>query len=425
MANKGAQALLSSDVSMLREIFVDPYISVSTFDPESVVAHGPLVNKIIPGLVDVPYKKADLRAKRLSYGRDALVFKIDLMVRSLFVPFQGVLALVSCILAQAGLGYFYRTEVVKALKDSDLIVSTSDENFKEGNLNFQFSIVWLIIWWSMLFQRTLEVMVSKGVFHKKVVMFPNSIGPFRTFFGRFLTKMALRNMDFMLLRDKESLAYAKTLGVELPTILTADMAVTFRSDANEFSVKLTRPTIGVAAGAYFSALTQSELENYVNAHARALDYMIEKHDVNIAFLPHDITGFKGDDRDISNSIFTRMHNRSRVKIISVDDVSEYHFLLKQLEMLVSSKMHPAVLATSSRVPAMYVVYDHKQTGFFEHLGFLDNCVSIKDLCYESLVRKIESVWDKRVELSRQLDIRIPMLQKEIKKAVKKVVFEFE
>ena len=60
MNNKGTQALLSSDVFVLKEIVKDDvYISVSTTDVEGVKRLGLPIDAVLPTIHDLPYEKAD------------------------------------------------------------------------------------------------------------------------------------------------------------------------------------------------------------------------------------------------------------------------------------------------------------------------------------------------------------------------------
>lgn len=409
---------------MLREIFNDAEIFVSTMDVDGVNMFGPPLERVLPGLIDVPFKKAGLRAKRLSYRRHTMKFKVDLLVRLFFVPLQAFIAFASCILSRFGVGALYRAEVVDAFRDCDLLISTSDENFKEGNLRFPFNIAWMVTWWSLLFIRTCEVVFAKKIFKKKVIVFPNSVGPFRTFIGRLLARIAFKNVDLLLLRDQTSVVNVKSLAVKSPTILTTDVAINFKASKKNKLQKLETPTIGVAAGAYLGALKEDEIKNYVTTHAKALDNMIDKYDVNIVFLPHDFAGFRNDDYDMCMYVLQRMQYKEKAKIICVESVDEYKLLIGQLDMLVSSKMHPAVLAASSTVPALYIVYDHKQTGFFEQIGLLDHCLDIRAISYSCLVKKMESLWNSREKVRRLLSRRIPELQENVKKAIRQAVLTF-
>ena len=76
MANKGTQALLCSDVSIIRSIAGDDVaISVSTTDITGVRKLGLPLADVLPATVDIPYEKADLLAKRFGYTRNSFRYK--------------------------------------------------------------------------------------------------------------------------------------------------------------------------------------------------------------------------------------------------------------------------------------------------------------------------------------------------------------
>jgi polysaccharide pyruvyl transferase WcaK-like protein len=236
-----------------------------------------------------------------------------------------------------------------------------------------------------------------------------------------LAKIAFHNVDLILIREESSLAILEDLGVKTPKIVTTDVAINFTSSIDNISRDHIKPTIGVAGGVYFNALKEKEIRRYVVAHAKALDYMIEKYDLNVVFLPHDVTGFKNDDYDICMNILYEMRYKQKAKTNVFKNVHDYKRFLVQLDILVSSKMHPAVLAASSNVPFMYVVYDHKQTGFAKQVGLLDYCIDITAISSENLRRGMEKLWNSRKDIQIILEKSIPELKRDMKKKIRKAI----
>ena len=161
--------------------------------------------------------------------------------------------------------------------------------------------------------------------------------------------------------------------------------------------------------------------SFVDAHARALDTLIEKYGLHVTFIPHYISGFPGDDVEISKSILEKMQHKDQANIIETDSVSEFKILLDQMDMLVTSKMHPAILAVTGYVPVLSVVYDHKQTGFFQRLDMLDNTIDIHDVSYISLLSKMEQTWVEREKLKESLRQQIPKWQNKLRSVFNEVV----
>jgi len=420
MNNKGTQALFKSDVYAINDtVKNEVFISVSTTDIEGVKRLNLPLNAVLSPVVAIPYEKADQLAKKFGCGRGSLRYKGFAVAMLVYMFVEVLLSVFSIVFVKLGLKAFYRREVMEHVKDCDLVISHSDESFKESASLLPLNPYWVMTWWSMLIARTWEILVAKS-FGKPVVMFPNSVGPFRTWIGRCLSKLSLGNCDYVLIRDSISYEIVNKLGIRSCRILTFDTALLFNPPQNVLD-DFPRPLMGVSPGIYSHSLSREEVRNYILAHARALDAVIEKYGFLVVFLPHYISGFQYDDLEMCKFILCKMKNKNRVKIVNTSTVEEFKLFLDQMDMIVSSKMHPAVLAASGCVPVLCIAYDHKQTGFFERLDMVDCTIDIRRVSYERLLSKIDQVWNQNDRLRALLKNRIPAQQKDIKEAIRQAI----
>ena len=422
MSNKGTQALLKSDDIALREI-VDGEVSlsVSTTDIEGVKhLKLPESTVILPTLIDLPYIVADNFAKRLGVSRKSIQYKI-LSLYALFLMFLETALLVpSVLLVRLGLPSLYKKDVLSRMARSDVVVSCSDENFKETASMLPLNIYWAITWWSMLFERMIEVTVAKYL-RKPLVMFPNSVGPFRTRLGLLMSKLALNNFDAIIVRDSVSFNSMKKLGVVPGMTLTSDAALLFSADSRVPVRKFSSPSVGVSIGVYSQSLSEKDFEKFLSENAKALDKIVELYDFDVCFFPHFLTGFENDDFEVSNIVKGKMKNSDRARVFKIDSLDEFKLCLEQMELLISSKMHPMVLATSGYVPTVCIAYDHKQTGFLRDLGLTEYLIDLKDVDSEAIVSRVGKVIENRAEIVALLKEKIPVLQNEVKSAMREVL----
>ena len=287
MSNKGTQALLKSDDSALREI-VDGEVSlsVSTTDIDGVKhLNLPKSTVILPTLIDLPYIVADSFAKRLGISRRSLRYKI-LSLYALFLMFvETALLIPSVLLVRLGFPSLYKKSVLNRMACSDVVVSCSDENFKETASMLPLNIYWAITWWTMLFERMIEVTVAKFL-RKPLVMFPNSVGPFKTRLGLLMSKLALNNFDALIVRDSVSFNSMKKLGVVPEMKLTSDAALLFSADSRVPVQKFSSPSIGVSIGVYNQSLSEEDFQKFLSENAKALDRIVELYDLDVCFFPH-------------------------------------------------------------------------------------------------------------------------------------------
>ena len=414
MDNKGTQALLLSDIALIREIYnYEVQISVSTSDVEGVKKLAPNLTEVTEPIIDIPYQKADKFAKMVNIDRDTISYKIYALASFFFMFLQAFASFISAIFIKYNIKGIYRHKSIKRIHDSDLIISCSGENFKEGSSMLPFNITWKLSWWSMLFSRTWEILLAKYL-GKKVLLFPNSIGPFKTIIGKTLGKLALNNCSIVLVRDPISFDIVKTLKLNSNEILTADTALLFNARNITTFNHNGKPTLGVNPGIYGQSLSKKEVSKYISAHVKALDYGIEKYGFSVILLPHFISGFKQDDMELCNQIANEMRNPEKVNIYHAKDVDDFKSLIDSLNMLISSKMHPAIFAASGFIPVLSIAYDHKQTGFFERLDMSQCVFKIREISDELLIEKIDYVWTNRKKLSQSLKKQIPILQNDIK-----------
>lgn len=422
MANKGTQALLNSDVSLIRDV-VGPNveISVSTTDVEGVRKLDLSLEAVFSPIIDIPYEWADYYARRFGFSRASWKYKVFALWSLFFMPVQMLLSVVSVIFVKHGLRPIFRSDLLQLVKGSSVVVSYSDENFKEGTSLLPLNIYWILTWWSMLVSRMWDVLVAKFL-GKPVVMFPNSVGPFRTWVGRILAWLALSNFNVVLIREPVSYEIVESLGIGVQKILTSDTALLLDSSDRNSVGGLSSPVLGVSAGIYSHSLSRNDVDRYIEAHARALDEAVRRYGFSVVFLPHYVSGFPSDDLEISKLILSRMKNKAQ--IVDASDVRTFKSLLGQMDIVVSSKMHPAVLAVASCVPTVCIAYDHKQVGFFERLCLRGCVLPVYAVSEEALLSRISHVWGMRDDIKAKLKERVPLLKADIKTAVERVLRSF-
>jgi polysaccharide pyruvyl transferase WcaK-like protein len=159
-------------------------------------------------------------------------------------------------------------------------------------------------------------------------------------------------------------------------------------------------------------------------HGQVLDWMIEKYDVEVLCLPLEITSLAEDDYFFCQEITKRMTHQDKVKIVNVRTLEAFKTYLATLDMLISSRMHPLVLAASEMIPTLVVAYDHKQTGFLHQLG-LDYCaIDINEIYFEKMLQKAELVWNDKEKIRAHLQKVIPMLQNDVRTKIENVCIRF-
>jgi colanic acid/amylovoran biosynthesis protein len=423
MANKGTQGLFKSDVNLVKEILGDAVsISVSTTDISGVKKLDLPLCEVLPSIIDIPYEKADEVAKRQSFTRDTFRYKIFSGYFFFIMFFQAMFSILSAIIIKIGGRGIYRHDVLNRIYQSDLVISGSDEIYKETASLLSFNFIWMITWWTLLFSKTWDVLISK-FFNKPVIMFPNSVGPFRTTIGKFMAKTALNKYDYVFIREKISYDIVDSLDIKGVKILTSDTALLLPPKTLK-NYSVAGQNIGVCPGVYAGGMEDNKLDEYILSHAKSLDNIIKNYDVNVHFIPHYIRGFSNDDLDTSKKIIDAMKYKDKTHLTIIDNVDDFKNLLIKMDVVISSKMHPAVFAVSEFTPTLCIAYDHKQIGFFEVLDMSKCLISIQEISYLEFWNKLEYVWENRDLIRKKLSEVIPHMKKNQKMKVEQVLVKY-
>ncbi len=358
-------------------------------------------------------------------GKDVPIFFYPL-----FIVFQFILSVVSALALKAGLPPIYRAAYINALRNSDLIMSSGHQPFVE-NSPYRPRTIWsfganlLVLFWGAL-----DVLIAKKIFRKRFATFPQSVGPFNTFIGRFLARFIFGNMDAICVRESISKETIIRLGIKTPIYTTIDMAFFFKPKSNSNSA-IRGPTVGVSP-CFVAGIEKSEKANYVDVLSRTFMKFQQEHGAAIVFLPSQTTQNKvmavsgrEDDYAASKIIETNMLklgcDPSRVKTIFTESVDEFASILCQLDMLVTTRMHPSIFAAGEAVPFVEVIYEHKQTGLLEHLSLEQVGISVNGLSVERLYSKVNYVWNNRVTIHNHLQTRLSSLRSRDRQLLERLI----
>jgi polysaccharide pyruvyl transferase WcaK-like protein len=199
--------------------------------------------------------------------------------------------------------------------------------------------------------------------------------------GRALTRDVLSRASAITVRDPISLVELARAGVSAPIVeLTADPAVRADSATPEWSDRpegrvvtfVTKPWLRWAGT--WTASAAQYYGRYVQWLAAAADYMVERWDATPVFLPGQ--RYNDDDLETAAHVVERMTAGHRARIVAeVDDEEQYRGALAHADALVSSRLHPLILATSAGVPVVGIAVSEKVRAFLSVLGLDEQIVS--------------------------------------------------
>lgn len=217
--------------------------------------------------------------------------------------------------------------------------------------------------------------------------------------NRFLVKREASKTDLIITRTKHAAKKLKDMGVTAPLKHTADCAFTFKPEhqdkdilfkiwENEDSPTNKKGFVGLAVidfhlwpvvvrpwgkkdnlykwPYYFSRSKDraNKSNELAERWADVADRIIEKYGKNIA-----IVCMEELDEPLARSIMNKMENSRNAVVISSRNynASQITHVLRDLDLLITSRYHAAVLSLEKRVPQIAVGHDPRLEGLYKDL----------------------------------------------------------
>lgn len=197
----------------------------------------------------------------------------------------------------------------------------------------------------------LGIMVLARLRHNKVAIYAQGIGPVRSRFGRWLTGLVLKKAAYISVRDENSARDLTDMGVPQDKIqVTADPCLAWQYKCAP--IDLPEGTkIGVSLRKWKGADAK--------IFAAAADALAEKG-YRIIFLPFHWP----QDRDFALQVMEAMQHQDMALLVDQCLAPQTMFAtIRQMEMMVSMRLHGLIMAANEEVPAVAISYDPKVTSF--------------------------------------------------------------
>jgi colanic acid/amylovoran biosynthesis protein len=269
--------------------------------------------------------------------------------------------------------------------DADVVISTGGTYLVE-----QYPL------WPRLFE--LRACLALGT---PLVLYTQSLGPFRWPANRRSMRTILTGANLVLLRDERSLEHVRELCADGGHVhVAADAAFTFAEPAGPMTPPDSprRVAISVRHWPYF-ARTDGDAR-YVEALRRLTTHLVRDRQVAVTFVStcQGILEYWTDDSAKATRLVEGLPEDVR-RQVTVDE--EFRKppalieLLRTFDLVVATRMHLAILALCANVPVLAIAYEFKTRELFDRLGLGDHVRSIDDLEGDVMIDAFERFWHER------------------------------
>jgi len=262
--------------------------------------------------------------------------------------------------------------------------------------------------------QVVQVLLAK-ILRKPVMICAPSMGPFHK--TKWICKYTLNKVDVITLREEVSRDMLAKLKLSHPLIrVTADCGLLQNPVSVEVVEKLIPEEIGQKRKYPLVGITVNpgvrkyiDYTRYKKIMAQIADYVISELNAKVLFIPQWYGLFS--DIPLIKEIISLMRFKDKPYVISEDYLAdELHGILGEMDFLIATRYHSAVLGSAMNVPCVTIVYEHKARGFMRALELEEFTLDIKELSFEDLVQKVDEIWAKRDQIKSVLPVQIKKLK---------------
>jgi polysaccharide pyruvyl transferase WcaK-like protein len=223
---------------------------------------------------------------------------------------------------------------------------------------------------------------------RPLVLLPQTIGPFRGRFARWLARTIVRSASQVFSRDHDGVAvgrqlmaqatdhdrvlFAPDLGILLEPARPQDPLATDLHCLRQQAKLLVGVNVSglLAAGGYRSDMFRFQVD-YRDLMKQLVTYLVEQRGVQVLFIPHVLGSQSESDLPAIERLMESLPPTipgSTTRITASLHADETKYVIGLCDVFVGARMHACIGALSQGIPAIGVSYSRKFAGVFETFG---------------------------------------------------------
>lgn len=244
------------------------------------------------------------------------------------------------------------------------------------------------------------------LFGKKLILSPQTIGPFKTALGQRLGNLAMRMATRIYARDGLSMAVMKETPFADRTQEVIDVAFALpferptKSEGQSFKLGINVSGL-LYNGGYSGANEFGLTVDYPALINRLCEHFLKMEGVEVYLVPHVISDAieVEDDLRASEKLVQRYPGLKLAPRFK--SPSEAKSFISGMDLFTGARMHACIAAFSSGVPVIPMAYSRKFNGLFNSLGYTAILDCLKATTDEGVLMISQAI-DRRDELAADL-----------------------
>lgn len=265
------------------------------------------------------------------------------------------------------------------------------------------------------------------VLGKKMVVLPQTIGPFNTAAAKAIARTILRRAALIYSRDHAGVAETRKLigssdtdekvrfcydvGFVLDPARPKNLGLQF-DDRNEKQ----RPVVGlnISGLLYMGGYSRNNMFqlkiDYREFIPAIIDLMIGKKNATVMLVPH-VFGVGGEsDSVVCQEVYSLLKARYNGSLLIAGgeyNESEIKYIIGLCDFFIGSRMHACIAALSQNIPTVSIAYSDKFFGVMQTIGVVELVADPRKLGKEEIFKVIGDAFEHKARLREHLEKTIP------------------
>lgn len=269
---------------------------------------------------------------------------------------------------------------------------------------------------------------------KKLVLLPQTLGPFRGKFVKVLTRYILKRADHVYSRDHRGLEEMKALvgpgfvaskfkfcydvGFVLQPVAPARIDLAGFPSMDQH----TGPLVGlnISGLLFMGGYTRDNMfglrVDYRQFSTDLIELLAEKKGASILLIPHVWGRDMESDTGACEQLYEELKNKypGRLGLLRGQyNQHEIKYVIGKCDFLIGARMHACIAAVSQRIPAVCIAYSDKFIGVMSAIGVDSIVADARKLNEQELLKLIENSLDHRTKIREHLDQQIPEVESQV------------
>lgn len=271
---------------------------------------------------------------------------------------------------------------------------------------------------------------------KKLILLPQTLGPFKNFISRNIAKYIMKNAYIVYSRDHIGLAKSRSLvdredskgkmkfcydvGFVVPPrkpLFFNLKEILEKNRKNKFFVGLNVSGL-LYMGGYNQRNMFGLIMDYREIILQIIDLVISKFDAEVILIPHVFGSNENRESDVNacESVYEEMKNRYPGKVFLLEglyDQNEIKYVIGLCDYFIGSRMHACIAAISQGIPTVSIAYSNKFLGVFEPIGCAKMVLDLRTLNQKQILDVIVDIYNERDIIKSDLMKKMPEIRKKI------------